>query len=195
MRFALAVVASITFASSADAGKGAFLIPPLEIDLGVGAPIGDHVDTIKPSTEILVGTHWASLMPSRLDAGIGYVGSFRTVDDPTSFEDDEVRIHGGYFALGTRIASGSHWRTFVVARGELLRAYHDGRELSALGTALRVSTELFGTVAVSDRKTGIFGIVALGIYVEATYRDLPAKLGAYGVTSGISCRLPFMVGS
>ena len=195
MRFAVAIVATITFAQAAHAGRGGFLIPPLEFDIGVGAPVGANVDRIAPSTEVLAGVHWASLAwkPTRFDVGVGYVGSFRTIDNPMRLRDDEVRIHGGYLSLSTTIASGNHWRTWLSARGELLRAYHGGRELSALGTSLRIATELFGATATGANKVAIVGTIAIGVFVEATYRDVPDELGALGVTSGISCRLPFMV--
>ena len=193
MRLACVVVASVTLATTAHAGHGAFLIPPVEIDIGVGAPVG--AEHLAPSTEVLAGIHWASLAwrPTRLDVGLGYVGSFRTLDNPYRLDDDELRIHGGYLTIGTTIASGSHWRTWFAARGELLRAYDGHRELSALGTALRISTELFGATKTGGRNVGILGTVALGVYVEAVYRDLPSELGTTSFTSGISCRLPFII--
>lgn len=197
MRLALFVVASITFGCAAGArgGGGGILIPPVEIDVGAGAPVGAAAEKHGPSTEILAGIHWASLAwkPTRFDAGVGYVGSFRAIDNPTKLEDDELRIHGGYLQLGTTIASGSHWRTWFAARGELLRAYDGRRELSALGTAVRLSTELYNATLGGGRNTAIVGTVALGIYVEAVYRDLPSELGTTSFTSGISCRLPFLV--
>jgi hypothetical protein len=195
MRAVLVVVATITFATAAHAGKGGFLIPPVEIDVGVGAPIGPAVERLAPSTEILAGVHWASLAwrPTKLDVGIGYVGSFRFIDDPMALEDRELRVHGGYFSLATTIARQNHWRTWLVARGELLRAYDGERVLSALGGSLRISTELFASGATGDRGLAVVGTLALGIYVEATYRDLPAELGPFGVTSGVTCRLPFIV--
>lgn len=196
MRVALTLVALITLASSAEAGRGGgFLIPPLEFDIGVGAPVGANVDRVAPSTEILAGVHWASLAwrPTRFDVGVGYVGSFRMIDNAMKLSDDELRMHGGYLSLATRIASGSHWRTWFSARGELLRAYHAGREMSALGSSLRIATELFGSVATGGNKVGIIGTAAIGIFVEATYRDVPGELGPFGVTSGISCRLPLVV--
>ena len=193
MRFALILVASLTLGTAAHAGHGAILIPPVEIDIGVGAPVGG--EHLAPSTEVLAGIHWASLAwrPTRLDVGIGYVGSFRALDNPYKLEDDELRLHGGYFQLGTTIASGSHWRTWFAARGELLRAYDGDRELSALGTAVRISTELFGSTKGGGRNAAIVGTVALGIYVEAIYRDLPSELGTTSFASGITCRLPFIV--
>ena len=195
MRIALLVVATLTLATTARAGNFGILIPPVEVDIGVGAPIGPAVERLSPSMEILAGLHWASLAwrPTRFDIGVGYVGSFRTIEDPMRLKDDELRIHGGYFALGTTVASQKHWRTWIVARGELLRANDGHRDMSALGASLRVSTELFGSGYGGGRNGAVAGTIALGLYLEATYRDLPTELGPVGVTSGLSCRLPFLV--
>ena len=79
-----AVLAVMLAASSANAGGGAIFVPPAEVDVGVGAPLGATAQ-YRSSTEILAGVHWASLYwhPTRFDVGLGYVGSFRQLD-PTS---------------------------------------------------------------------------------------------------------------
>lgn len=195
MRFALLIVASITVASPAHAGSGGAFVPPVEVDVGVGAPVGPAIERLGPSTEVLAGVHWASLAwrPTRLDVGVGYVGSFRRIDDPVRSRARELAIHGGYFTLATTVARASHWRTWVAARGELLRASDGLRARPALGGALRISTELFGATASGGRKAIVLGTLAIGVYVEATYRDLPADLGPLGLTSGVTCRLPLVV--
>jgi hypothetical protein len=58
---------------------------------------------------------------------------------------------------------------------------------------VRVATELFGAGSAGARGGAIIGTVAIGVYAEVTYRDLPAALGPVGFTSGLSCRLPFIV--
>jgi hypothetical protein len=197
MRRALFVIALIS-AEVAHAGNAGILIPPVEIDVGVGAPIGANVDNQAPSMEVLAGVHWASLAwkPTRFDVGIGYVGSFRTLRDPDRMigaDEPELRMHGGYFSLATRIAGGKHWRTWLAARGELLRVTDGTRDFSALGASLRVATELFASGAAGARGGGVAGTIAIGVYAEVTYRELPAALGPVGFTSGLSCRLPFVV--
>lgn len=191
MRRAFALFALLA-AELAHAGTAGILIPPVEIDLGVGAPVGADVAHLAPSTEILAGIHWASLAwrPTRFDVGVGYVGSFRVVHDDV---DRELRMHGGYFSLATRIAGAKHWRTWVAARGELLRASDGMRDFSAIGGSLRVATEIYGSGAGGGNNAAVCGTIAVGIYVEATYRDLPAHLGPFGVTSGLSARLPFVI--
>lgn len=190
MRLALAVVATLTLANAAHAGNAGIVIPPVEVDLGVGVPVG-QLDEMLPSTEILAGLHWASLAwrPTRFDAGFGYVGSFRAVPADHS----SIIMHGGYLSLGTTLVSHKHWRTWFVARGELLRVSDGKRDMSALGSSLRIATELFGSGASGGSKGFLVGTVALGVYLEATYRDVPKELGPFGVTSGVTCRLPFAV--
>jgi hypothetical protein len=190
MRFALLVVVSITLSGTAHAGKGAIAIPPLEIDVGVGVPVGD----ISMSTEVLAGIHWASLAwkPTRFDVGVGYVGSFRRAEDQLPSElAARLRMHGGYLSMSRRLMGQRHWRTWITARGELLRATDGDRDFSALGASLRIATELFGSGAAGDRNAIAVGTIAIGLYFEATLRDVPADFGPVGVTSGVSCRLPF----
>lgn len=190
MRFVLAVVATLTLAHTAHAGRGGIAIPPVEVDLGVGVPVG-QLDEMLPSTEILAGLHWASLAwrPTRFDVGVGYVGSFRVVPEDSS----SITMHGGYLSLGTTLVSQKHWRTWFVARGELLRVSDGERDMSALGSSLRVATEVFGAGAAGGSKGFLVGTFALGVYLEATYRDVPKELGPVGLTSGVTCRLPFIV--
>ena len=195
MRLALVVVASITLAGTAHAGKG-FLIPPVEIDVGVGVPVGDSQEAAM-STEVLAGLHWASLAwkPTSFDFGVGYVGSFRRAhDQPADEIEARLRMHGGYLSLSRRLVGIKHWRTWFTARGELLRVT-DGRrdDFSAIGAALRVSTELFGSTAIGGNKGFLVGTAAIGLYFEATVRDVPAEYGRMGFTSGVLCRLPFTV--
>src|SRR5689334_522011 len=98
MRLALLAVTMITLAGSAHAGRGGIVIPPVELDFGVGVPLGDRTDGLSPSSEILAGLHWASLAwtPTRLDVGVGYVGSFRSIDDPIRTDDQAITMHGAY---------------------------------------------------------------------------------------------------
>jgi hypothetical protein len=195
MRFASFVVLITLAASTAYAGNAGILIPPVEVDIGVGAPVGPNVDRLGPSTEVLAGLSWASLawFPTRFDVGIGYVGSFRTIDDPNSPMDEDVSMHGAYLSLGKTLQSEKHWRTWLHARGELLRAYHDDHEYPAVGAALRVATELYAQGVKTGNGGGIAGAFAIGLYVEGTFRDVPEPLGRMGLTTGLSCRLPFLV--
>lgn len=38
----------------------------------------------------------------------------------------------------------------------------------------------------------IAGTIAVGLHVEASYRDLPGELGPAGLTAGLSLRLPLL---
>jgi hypothetical protein len=197
MRLALLAVTTITLVGTgnAHAGNAGILIPPAEVDFGVGVPLGDSAEGLSPSAEILAGLHWASLAwkPTRVDFGVGYVGSFRSIDDPMRLDDQAITMHGGYVSLGTTVARGKHWLTWFTARGELMRANDNHHDFSVLGSALRVATEIYGSGAAGGRNGFLVGTFALGIYVEATYRDVPAAYGPHGLSSGVTCRLPFLV--
>jgi hypothetical protein len=180
----------------------AFLIPPAEVDVGVGAPLGDAA--VGPSAEVLAGLHWASLYwkPSKLDIGVGYVGSFRAVRPDyaarmtSGSEDHELRMNGGYLDLAYALDTRAHWRTWLAARGELFSAELDHHSFSAMGAALRVATEVFvqGAAAGGGHGGGaaVAGTFAIGLYVEASARDVPDQLGREQLTAGLTLRVPFL---
>jgi hypothetical protein len=209
MRTAI-TLASMLAASSASAGRGfGILVPPAEVDVGAFAATGDAPALAGPSSEVLAGVHWASLFwkPTRFDVGIGYVGSFRPIDP--SFRtaariagatrlEDELRLHGMYMQLGSTLVKERHYRAWVAARGELMKSAGLPREISVSGAALRVAAEVYksgyaGSGRSSNGVALVAGTVALGVYVEAMYRDLPSEYGATGVATGISLRVPFML--
>jgi hypothetical protein len=197
MRLALLVVASITLAGTAHA-RGGILIPPLEFDYGVGFPLGEaRTNGLSPSTELLAGLHWASLAwkPTRLDFGVGYVRSFRMIDDPIGDDDQAITMNGVYLALGTTVVRLKRWRTWFTGRGELMRVDDNRRDFSAAGVALRVATEWYNPTLSNEHDGFIVGTFALGIFLEASYRDVPAAYGSYAVSSGVTLRLPFALGS
>ena len=204
----LAVAAAVLLAAAnAHAGGGAIAVPPMEVDVGASSPIGAAA-LAGPSTEVLAGIHWASLYwhPTKVDIGIGYVGSFRPVapgyaarTDGTGDTtiDNELRLEGGYLSLGYAIESHQYWRTWVDARIETLHGSVNQTSFAALGEAVRVSTEVFAAGAVGGGGGGggvlCAGTFALGVYVEAVHRDIPAELGPNGVSAGLSMRIPFIL--
>jgi hypothetical protein len=113
-------------------------------------------------------------------------GTLITEDD----DDDEViRLHGGYVELSARVAHGSHWRTWVSTRGELSSV--DGE--ASLGAAARVSTEVWGGVAAIDNNGFAVGVFALGIWVEASTRELGDHALVTAASAGMSIRVPLLV--
>jgi len=206
MRAAVLAATLLTLAAAsppAHAGGAGIFVPPVEIDMGVGATIGSSSAVVGPTEDLLAGLHWASLAwkPTPIDIGIGYVGSARQVVpgysartvDTTPF-DNQLRLDGGYLELGKTLQGSSrHWRTWLSARGELLHGSVNDRSFSAIGGAVRVSSEVYLSGAAGGRNAIICGTLALGIYVEASHRDIAPELGPNGVTSGVSIRLPFIL--
>jgi hypothetical protein len=207
MRGCLAVLALAVTASAAHASPAlGIVVPPAEVDVGAGTLRGDAV--LGTSTEVLAGLHWASLFwkPTRFDVGVGYVGSFRavvpalvlarstTMADP----DNELRLHGVYADVAYAIENHEYWRTWLSARVESMRASVNEQSFGVLGAAVRLSTEVYvsGATAGGDRGVAgaVAGTLALGVYVEAVHRDLPAELGSNGVVAGITMRVPFIAG-
>ena len=180
---------------------GALVIPPLEADVGETVPIGNTVTGL--ATDVLVGVHWGSLAWKRtsFELGIGFIRSRRDLLEPivlgrssgsTSLPQTSLDLDGGYITLGHTIFDRHHLRTWVTARGELLHGEYDGRAFSATGVAARIASELYAPVLGSG-SGAVVGTFAIGIYVEASHRDIDSELGPDGVTSGISIRIPFII--
>lgn len=212
MRGALLGVVVVLFSvgaieRSASAGGGGIVVPPLEVDVGATAPVRGG-EASGPSMDVLIGLHWASVYwhPTRFEVGFGYVGSVRPVDRgyralermPGPVHDDTFRLDGGYLTLGTTLINQPHFRTWIEARGELLRGRLPGTpSFSAIGGAVRFAAELYGGVAGGAGGGNAIGLVAgtfaIGIFVEASHRDIANELGATGITTGISFRVPFIL--
>ena len=123
------VVSASTFAFAGGKPAG-IVVPPIEATIGAATPLGESTPAAN-STEMHIGMHWASLAwtPTRLDIGIGYAGSTRTLPpltDPiartTQIQTTELRMHGLYFSIAYAIESHRHWRTWLGARVETLLA-------------------------------------------------------------------------
>jgi hypothetical protein len=205
MRTGVVVAAVLLLAvpSCMRSNSGAFGIPPAKVDIGyltIGTDKG-----VSTGKQMLVGMNWATIYPkrTRFDVGVGYVGA--AFQDPFPHEPTPTRdgkpginvapaeprsiiLHGGYLELSARIASGSHWRTFVSGRGELSSV--DGA--SSLGTAARISTELWGGVMAGGRNALAVGVLALGVWVEASTRELGDRGVVTAASAGMSVRLPLL---
>jgi len=193
-------------ASTAHAKGGVLGVPPAEVDVGAGVPLGAAA-AVGPSTEVLAGIHWASLYwhPTHFDVGIGYVGSFRSAlpgyslraTDVTDTDANRLSLNGGYLSVGYTIESHRYWRTWLDARVEAMDGSINGASFPVLGSAMRVSSELFtaGAAAAGGGGSGalVAGTFAIGVYVEAVHRDLPPELGPNGVTAGITMRIPLLL--
>ena len=202
----LGLVVAIALEGSAAAKGGGIVIPPLEVDVGATAPVGGG-EAVGPSMDVLIGLHWATIYwkPTSFELGVGYVGSFRPVDrgyrvlerTTTPLREEQLTLHGGYLTLGRTIVNQPHFRTWVEARGELMRGDLGGRSFSAVGGALRLAAELYGSTAQAGGGSNAIGIVAgtiaIGVYIEASHRDIASELGPTGVTTGVSFRVPFVL--
>lgn len=203
------VAVVLVAARVAAAGRGAaILIPPAEVDVGVGTPLGGEA-TSGPSSEVLAGIHWASLYgkPTPIDIGVGFVGSSRAVAPqfaiarvvPGSFVitpiTNRLTLDGAYIDLAYAIANHRHYRTWAAMRIETLRGNVNGQSFDALGAALRVASEVYtsGALFAAGRRSlvALSGALALGVYVEGSHRNIPAELGPDEVTAGITMRVPF----
>ncbi len=204
MRVLTVVIALVAgSASLARARGGALFIPPIEVDAGTGAPIGEPAAVTGATTEMLIGLHWASLawMPTPIELGVGYIEHSQALASPefartTMRVDEHLRLSGGYFTVGYAVVQHRHWRTWLAARGELLKARMPDREFSTRGGAVRLATELFASVHGMGGHGGAGGIIAgtfaIGFYIEAARRELPQELGATEVTAGLTFRLPLI---
>jgi len=191
---AAVVVFVLCLAATAHAGGGVF-VPPMEVDLGETTTFDGHGES-----QILAGIHWASLSwkPTPIEIGIGYIGISRDLSTTTvsrsttgvTISEDSMRLDGGYVTLGKTVANGRYWRSWLLMRGELL---HASPGFDAIGGAVRVATELFGSGAAGGGNAGVVGTFAIGFYVEAAYRELPSAYGPAGLSTGITLRVPLIV--
>jgi len=202
----LAALAVLLVASTASAGGGAIFVPPAEVSVGVGAPLGATAQ-YQSSTEVLAGIHWASLYwhPTRFDIGLGYVGSFRQLGASSALREsgmpdsdaNRLALDGGYISLAYAIESHPHWRTWLGARVESMEASLAGTSFAVLGEAVRLDGEVFTTGAAAAGGHGggalVAGAFSVGFYVEAVHRDLPPELGPNALTAGVSMRIPFIL--
>lgn len=183
-------------------------LPPMKIDVGTLFPVVGG-DAVEPAVEFLIGAHLSALTwrPTKIDIGVGYIGSKRALvhgyranaartRQPVA-TDDTFSLNGGYLSFGHTIVRQKHFRTWIEMRGELLKGTIDARPFSAVGGAVRFSAEIFGSGVGghSDHNSiAIFaGTVSLGVYLEASHRDLALELGPTGISGGISIRLPFVL--
>ena len=204
MRASVLIAVFITATGTAAARPGGIVVPPAEIDFGVGTPIGNT--DVTASTEFRAGIHWASLYwkPTALDIGAGYAGSWRGVEPRYIarqtgggyIEDETLRLHGVYMQLGYAIENERNWRTWVGGRVEAFTGKLNYQDITVLGGALRIATEFYlnSIKSAGGRGLGFYaGTWALGVYVEGIYRSLPVELGPVGVSAGVTARIPFIV--
>jgi hypothetical protein len=183
--------AIILVAVAACRNGAAIALPPALVTTGLAAPVARTADVRGPSDEVLAGLSWASLAwrPTSVDVGAGYVGSFRPL-----VADERLRANGGYLDLAYALANDAHARTWLSWRGELLSVRAYGQHFAALGTALRVSTELYARAAFfkggNGAAVGQSGSWAIGAYAEASGRELPGQLGPASVAAGLTLRVP-----
>ena len=186
----------------ATAGDG-FGVPPAKVDAGY-LTFRTAEGTFS-GAQWLVGLNWATIYPkkTRFDIGLGYVGAvFSDPTPPPRIEIDPkgvtvlpdehpvVQMHGGYLELSTRVASGSHWRTWLSTRGEMLSV--DGE--AALGGAARISAEVWGGILGGGSRGLAVGVFALGVWVEASARELgDREMIIAAASAGMSVRIPLIL--
>ena len=205
MRLAVIIVLVVGSASLARARGGVLFVPPIEVDIGTGVPVGDSAAVTGATTETLIGLHWASLawMATPIELGVGYIEHSQVTREPGVRARDDADRRAPppvRWLLHARLRRWSS--TAIGGRGSpreanALRARMPDREFSTRGGAVRLATELFATVhgaaghggagrrASSARSRSAF-------YVEAARRQLPQELGATEVTAGLTFRLPFI---
>jgi len=199
----------------ARAGGGFFAIPPLRLDVGPQVLYG--FEGPRDGGQILVGIHLASLWPgdTPVDLGIGLVAAsaerpagqagaaprLRAASSSSSGSgspDTDDDLTGYYLEAAGLVAGGRYWRTWLGARGELVTADVDGVTHEGWGMAARVTIELrdggAGAIGGGSGTAVMFGTAAIGVYAEASLRDVPGPVGGLGLSAGLSLRVPFLAG-
>jgi hypothetical protein len=186
--------------ASARAGNDAIGVPPAKVDFGyLTFKAGDHV---YGGGQWMIGLNWATIYPKKtwLDVGIGYVGAAFAdpLEEPRIVTpkgtlirepDGVIHLNGGYLELSARVAQGSHWRTWFSTRGEISSV----NGIASLGGAVRVSTEVWGGVLEGGNHSIACGVFALGMWVEASTRELGDRALVTAASAGMSVRIPLLV--
>jgi len=204
----VAVVTIVAPPRAAAAKGGAMALPPMRLEAGTIFPIVGGA-AVEPGVELLFGAHWSAITwrPTTFDIGIGYVGSKRpllrglrsSIERTTQPQPvaESFSLNGGYLSLGKTLVNQPHFRTWIEARGELLKSSVGSRDFSVAGGAVRFAAEIFssGVGGHSDHNSiAIFaGTFSVGVYLEASHRDIPLELGPTGLAGGISIRLPLLL--
>jgi hypothetical protein len=207
VRIAPWLVAAVALALPrlAEAGRGVFIVPPLEIEVG-RASIESVNGGTESATQVLLGLSWASLWPHRtpIDLSVGFVSVSpdarpvaplkadpapdraiaRVVEDT---ESTESKV-GGFVALDVRAFEGPYWRMWVGARSETFRV--DGT--TTRGGFGRVSTELWIPTVESGGSAFIVGTFAVTAWAELGLRERGDGSLSSVVAAGLGLRLPFM---
>jgi hypothetical protein len=167
---------------------------PLRFD--VGATSASTSDGFRGGVEMKLGVHWASLSPTptRYDVGLGVFGAVLPgAEDAAMPEvDNDVLYGGAYLEAGKVLSEGRHWRTWAAGRGEYLGTSAFGENHEGFGVAGRLGAELYlSGVGIEPR--GLFlGTYAIGVYAEASARDLGGEVSPMQVSGGLTLRTPLV---
>jgi hypothetical protein len=195
----LLVVALVLLPSVAHAGEGLF-VPPMRIDLGPQM----SSEEARPAFQVVAGIHWASLYPkkSNIDVGIGIVSDSRgTAEDTMTTSggravvrpgEDRLQLFGGYVEVATRTGGNSWWRNWVGTRIESGRADVDHGKHAFVGVATRVSTEAYVAGGSGGGNGILIGVFAVGFYGELSARKIDDVGNDYGVSFGVTMRVPLI---
>lgn len=193
----VALALALAHPGAARAGSG-FAIPPAKVDYGFLTFSTDQ--GVHTGGQWMIGLNLATIYPKRIkfDIGVGYVGA--RFDNPypsppivknrvTVLPDDAMMtLHGGYLELSHRLAGQRHWRTWLSGRGELSSV----GGASSLGAAARISAEVWQGVMAGGNKGLLVGVLALGLWAEASARELGDRAVVGAASAGFSVRIPFL---
>jgi hypothetical protein len=151
-----------------------------------------------PGFECVAGIHWASLYPkprANIDVGVGIVSITRSEAEPMKHGyPDPLEVFGGYVEVATRTNGNGWWRNWVGTRIESGGAWVDHERHAYVGVATRVSSEAFVAGASSGSGGGVIGVFAVGIYGELAARRIDDVGNDYGVSMGLTMRVPLIAG-
>jgi hypothetical protein len=167
---------------------------PLKVDIGAASINSDR--GFVTGIGAAVGIHWASLSPNptQTDIGLGVFGAIAATPEDTTVMDDKPTVAqgGAYLELGHTLSHGDFWRTWGTGRAEYLGSSAFGEDHVGIGATGRLSAELYiSGVGIEPR--GLFlGTYAIGLYVEAGYRDTVVGVSNIHAGAGLTFRTPLV---
>jgi hypothetical protein len=170
-----------------------YAIPPGQAEVGLARDGRWGQGTI---AHLSAGIHSASiprLVAKPMDLGVGYGADLFTVKDG---EPSKVRVHGPYGEASWFVFRRPWFRVSAGLRGEMLIKDGDlGWDVLA-----RSGAEIFNAGQFYPSSTDVCsihggaGALAMGVYAESGYQQLPWGAHAFITTAGFTFRWPLLYG-
>jgi hypothetical protein len=185
LRLALGALYLTTLGGCLASQSGGAILPSR---YDVGAATTQHGEA---ATHYGFGLSWASVWPTPtmpIDVGLGYVIEAPNEPSDASARTDTPKpaLYGPYLELAYRLAGTRHQRTWLALRGEWLQIPVGTDHVDGMGYTARAAWEVFG----AGKGAGYCGSGGVGVFAEASLRQIPGDRFTSVLIAGATLRLP-----